>query len=104
MIRLSGTQRKKHEDSVRSRDTHSWIDVSRHGSPIEHCEYCDVHKWDVYGAGPNPQDYAKASPVCPKRKKVLARRRKAKAEEERAEYQRLLKAKKRFEYLHKKYG
>lgn len=101
---ISSEACKKHWNSIKEKDTHSWIDVSYHGSPWYKCEYCGVDKDDVYGAGPDPRREVSASPTCSKRKEVLKIREIERVRLEKLEYEKLLKERQRFEYLHAKYG
>ncbi len=73
--------------------SHSFEDVSYHGSPSYHCEFCDCWKQSV-----------EASLPCPKADEILSRREKEKEIQEKYEYQRMLAERERFEYLHAKYG
>lgn len=93
-----------HYKAIKTRDTHSWVDVSHHGSPLYVCEFCDVYKDNVYGDGPDPTQKVTASPICTRRDVVLKQRAIYKEQNERSEYRRMLAEKERFEYLKHKYG
>ena len=77
----------------KSHPSHSWQDVSHHGSPFYACEYCHVYNWN------EPE----SSLPCPKAEERLREKAEKEAQEELWEYQRLKAAHERWEYLKAKY-
>lgn len=73
--------------------SHSWEDVSYHGSPDYECRYCSC------------TDYGREADLpCPKAETALKREAQIKEDNERAEYAQMKAKIERYLYLDGKYG